>query len=145
MRFWDSSALVPLLSEQTASEVMNSLLREDGAMVVWWGTCAECAVAISRLKREGSFDDESEQGSRAALDEFASDWTEIEPADDMRLLASLLSKDHPLKTADSLQLAAALRWCEGGTEGSGFACLDRTLRRAAMGEGFDVSPELLEG
>ncbi|MGH3086010.1 MAG: hypothetical protein ACRDSJ_01675 [Rubrobacteraceae bacterium] len=83
----------------------------------------------------------AEKAARTVLDRLAMDWTEIAPADDMRLLASIISKDHPLKTADALQLAASLRWCEGGTEGRSFACLDRTLRRAATDEGFDVLPE----
>jgi predicted nucleic acid-binding protein len=141
LRFWDSSALLPLLAEQTASEAMNVLLREGEDLVVWWGTWAECAVAISRLKREDSLDEESEQETRVVLDEIAADWTEVEPIDDMRLLASLLSKDHPLKTADALQLAAALRWCEGDTTGRSFVCLDNRLREAAMGEDFGVLPE----
>lgn len=123
---------------------MNTLLQEDGDMVVWWGTWAECAVAISRLRREGILDEESEQETRAALDELATDWTEIDPEDDVRLLASLLSKDHPLKTADGLQLAAALRWCEGDTASASLVCLDDRLRRAALDEGFDVLPETSE-
>lgn len=111
-------------------------------MAVWWGTWAECAVTVSRLKRDGELDERSEEETRAALDGLASDWMEIEPVDDMRLLASLVSKDHPLKAADSFQLAAALRWREGETERAGFVCLDRTLRRAARDEGFDVLPKL---
>ncbi len=110
-------------------------------MTVWWGTWAECAVAISRLKREGGLDEAEEENARSVLDLLAETWSEIEPTDDMRLLAAIVSKDHPLKAADSLQLAAALRWCEGDAAGKNFVCLDRTLRRAASVEGFDVSPE----
>jgi hypothetical protein len=79
-------------------------------MAVWWGTWAECAVTISRLKRDGHLNEESERETRVALDGLTADWAEIEPEDDMRLLAALLSKDYPLKTADALQLAAAVRW-----------------------------------
>ncbi len=109
-------------------------------MTVWWSTWTECAVTISRLKRDGHLDEESERETRGALDLLATDWTDMEPADDMRLLASILSKAHPLKTADALQLAAALRWCEGDTASSGFVCLDDQLCRAAQDEGFDVLP-----
>ena len=143
MRFWDSSALLPLVAEQTASETMNTLLQEDGYMVVWWGTWAECAVAISRLRREDFLDEESEQYTRAVLDGLAAEWTEIDPEDDIRLLASLLSKEHPLKTADALQLASVLRWCEGDTVSVSFVCLDERLRRSAFEEGFDVQPGTL--
>lgn len=107
---------------------------------MWWGTWAECAVTISRLRRDGDLDEESERETRAALDGLAADWTEIEPTADMRLLAALLSKGHPLKTADALQLAAALRCCEGNTNGAGFVCPDDRLRSAARDEGFQVLP-----
>ena len=113
-------------------------------MVVWWGTWTECAVALSRLRREAYFDEESEQEARAVLDGLVADWTEVDPEDDLRLLASLLSKELPLKTADALQLAAALRWCEGDLRDKGFVCLDNQLRRAAEYEGFDVLPDTLE-
>ncbi len=82
----------------------------------------------------------AEEETRALLDVLAAHWTEVRPEDDLRLLAALLSKDHPLKTADALQLAAALRWCEGNASGTGFVCLDDQLRQAAQGEGFDVLP-----
>jgi uncharacterized protein len=140
LKFWDSSAVIPLIFEESMSEPLDVLLTEDIEIAVWWGTWAECAVTISRLKRDGDLDEEYEQETRAALDGLAVDWTEIEPTDDMRLLASLLSKDHPLKTADALQLAAGLRWCEGDTSGRHFVCLDDRLRRAAWDEGFQVLP-----
>ena len=110
-------------------------------MTLWWGTWAECAVAISRLRRERRLDSEGEEKTRAVLGLLAESSVEVEPSDDLRLLASLLSRDHPLKAADALQLAAALRWCEGNTAGAGFVCLDNQLRCAASDEGFDVLPE----
>ena len=120
--------------------MINDLLSEDANLTVWWGTWAECAVTVSRLKREGALDEESERETRAALDGLASDWTEIEPTYDIRLSVAVLSQDYPLKTADMLQLAAALRWCDGDTSGAEFVCLDVHLRRAAEDEGFSVLP-----
>ena len=140
MRFWDSSALLPLISEEVDSSIVTSLLQEDGYITVWWGTWAECAVAVSRLRREGGIDEEREEMTRDILDMLAETWVEIRPEDDLRLLSTLLSKYHPLKTADCFQLAAALRWCEGDANGSGFVCLDNRLRDAAVAEGFDVPP-----
>ena len=113
-------------------------------MVVWWGTWPECAVAISRLRREGRLEDETEEETRVALDQLAEDWAEVRPTEEVRLLAVLLSKDRPLKTADTLQLAAALRGCEGDASGEGFVCLDGRLRQAASDEGFLVLTELPE-
>ncbi|MDQ3507357.1 MAG: type II toxin-antitoxin system VapC family toxin [Actinomycetota bacterium] len=131
MRFWDNSAVVPLIFREPTSESLDELLAEDGGMAVWWGTWVECAVTISRLKRDGKLGEEFERETRSALGRLAVDWMEVEPMDDVRLLASILSKDHPLKAAASFQLAA----------GRNFICLDRTLRRAATNEGFDVFPE----
>lgn len=123
---------------------MSNLVHDDGDIAVWWGTWAECAVAVSRLKREKGFDDETEDNARTRLDQLADDWYEVEPTDDLRLLAMIVSRDHHLKAADCLQLAAALRWCEGVTESAGFVSLDSRLRRAAQDEGFVVLPESLE-
>lgn len=116
-------------------------MREDVEVTVWWGTWAEWAVAISRLKRGREIDEESEDAARTRLDRLADEWVEVEPINDLRLLASFVSKDYPLKTADCLQLAAALRWCEGDVSGSGFVCLDDRLRKSAQDEGFGVLPE----
>ena len=133
--------MLPLMLDEPATPVSSRLLREDGEVSVWWGTWVECAVAISRTRREGRTDEEGEDNARSVLDLLPQTWFEIEPSSDLRLLASSLSRDYPLKAADALQLAAALRWCEGNTTGAGFVCLDNQLRRAALEEGFDVLPE----
>lgn len=133
--------MVPLIVTQPASEVVGGLLQKDGDVAAWWGTWTECAVVISRLKREGRLDEEAEEESRVALDRLAENWSEVRPVNELRLMAVLISEDYPLKAADCLQLAAALRWCEGDTSGSGFVCLDERLRRAAFDEGFDILPD----
>lgn len=136
--------MVPLISEQATSEVLNGLVREDREIVVWWGTGAECTVTISRLVREDILDENDEATARMILILFASTWTEVRPTSEIHTLTEILSLNHPLKTADTLQLAAAIRWCEGEPRNKGFVCLDRQLRRAAEYEGFDVLPETLE-
>ena len=83
-------------------------------------------------------DAEGEEEGRAVLDLLATNWVEVRPSNELRLLASLISRDYSLKAADALRLAAALRWYEGNTVGAGFVCLDKGLRRAASDEGFDV-------
>lgn len=88
--------------------------------------------------------EEGEEETHIALDRLSENWQEIEPTNELRLLAMLVSRDHPLKAADCLQLATALRWCEGNTDEAGFVCLDNRLRRAAEDEGFSVLPESVE-
>jgi uncharacterized protein len=140
LRLWDSWALVPLILEETSSAPVSRLLSEDDEVVVWWGTWVECAVAISRPSREGRLDEEAEEEARTVLNGLTDNWTKIRPTDELRILAALVSEGYSLKAADALQLAAALRWCEGDTRGRGFVCLDDSLRRAVSDEGFRVLP-----
>jgi hypothetical protein len=48
VRFWDSSALVPLILREPRTDWAKRLLDEDGELVVWWGSAIECASAIAR-------------------------------------------------------------------------------------------------
>jgi uncharacterized protein len=140
LRFWDTSAIVPLIVTQPASGVVGGLLREDDALAVWWGTWVEGAVTISRLGRGGELNEEAAEETRDALDLLAEDWREVEPTGEVRLLAALLTQWYPLEAADAFQLAAAFVWRESGANGDDFVCLDARLRRAATDEGFDVLP-----
>jgi hypothetical protein len=47
---------------------------------------------------------------------------------------------HPLRAADTLQLAAALIWAEETPQGLEIVCLDQNLREAALKEGFTLLP-----
>ena len=51
MRFWDASALVPLLVAQSASARMRRAYRVDPEVVVWWGTKVQCDSAVARLEK----------------------------------------------------------------------------------------------
>ena len=55
MRFWDSSALIPLFVDERHSETTQALIAEDPEMMVWWASPVECASAVHRLRREGLF------------------------------------------------------------------------------------------
>jgi predicted nucleic acid-binding protein len=107
-------------------------------MAMWWGTWVEEAATVSRLGREGELDVEGGEETRDGLDLLVEDWREVEPTDEVRLLAALLSRRHPLKAADALQLAAAFVWRQTDASGDDFVCLDDELRRVASDEGFDV-------
>jgi uncharacterized protein len=144
VRFWNSSALLPLISEEALSSVVAGLLIDDGEIVVWWGTWLECSAAVSRLRREKSLHEAGEEEARAALNRLAGNWVEQRPTDDTNLLAMLVWKRHPFKAADTLHIAAALRWCEGETNGTGFVCLDSRLCQAASDRGFEVLPATSE-
>ena len=51
MRFWDTSALVPLLIDEDATSAMRARLGEDPDVVVWMLTSVELLSTIGRLGR----------------------------------------------------------------------------------------------
>jgi hypothetical protein len=138
VRFWDSSAIVPLLVEQAASGDMGGLRAGDPKIVVWWGTRVECSSAIARLERMGDLDDLGARRARMILDPLSETWYEIEPTPGLRELACGLLRKHEVTSADALQLAAALCTPWRGPKTIEFVCLDRRLARAAEREGLRV-------
>ncbi|MBN1665286.1 MAG: type II toxin-antitoxin system VapC family toxin [Deltaproteobacteria bacterium] len=144
MKFWDSSALLPLLLEESHSAAVRSIAGEDGQLVVWWGTPLECRSALARLKREGILTSADEEDFIALLEELSSAWVEILAGENLRKTAARLLMTHPLRAADALQLAAALIWSGMPVDKSEFVCLDSRLREAARNEGFVVLPKKLD-
>ena len=138
--FWDSSALVPALLDEPQSRHMIDAFDADPTPAIWWTTPIECHAAVVRAVRE-------KRASRAAATEAAKrlrearlQSREIAPLEDLRARAMRLLSAHPLRTADALQLAAALFWCEEQPATETFVCLDRRLRDAARREGFTLLP-----
>jgi predicted nucleic acid-binding protein len=131
---------VPLIVVESESETMRELLEQDGDVMVWWATRAECTQPLCRRHQEGSFTDEEKQQAQARLDALAGRWSEVQPSEEVRELAEQCLARHTLKTADALQLSAALMWCEGESDGREFVCSNGALRTAATDEGFRVLP-----
>ena len=137
MRFWDSSAVVPLLLEQPRSDQARTLLEEDVEVMIWWGTPMECGSAFARPRREGLLSEVAETESGRQLARLRATWYEMTPSDQLRALALRLLRVHPISAADALQLAAAMEWA--GTPASGtFVTFDERLASAAVREGFTV-------
>ena len=110
-------------------------------MVVWWGTRTECISALMRQVREGNLTSTDERTTRHVLQTLMQTWTEMQPSEALRSTAERLLTVHPLRTADALQLAAAIQWCQGLTTGQDVVTFDRQLRDASYREGFTVLPE----
>ena len=140
MRFWDSSAIIPLCLKEKASEAIKGLMKGDEDVVVWWTTRVECLSALSRRRREGVLSPGDETKARAVLSAIGTAWSEVQPTETVRLRAERLLSIHPLRTADALQLAAALIWAQETPRGLEFVCLDQNLREAALKEGFSIQP-----
>ncbi len=140
MKFWDSSALVCLLVEQSGSAAAKTLIRRDPKICVWWNTKIEIASALARLEREG-LDPRIFRRAMERLATFASTWFEILPGEAIRDTAIRLLRLHPLRAADALQLAAAINAAEQKPANLDLVSLDDKLSSAALREGFRVFPE----
>ncbi|MDP2657950.1 MAG: type II toxin-antitoxin system VapC family toxin [Candidatus Deferrimicrobium sp.] len=143
MKFWDASAVIPLLLREPNTLAIKKLLARDPGLVAWWGTPVECYSAFARLRRDGILTLGEERSLRGLVGRLSSDWTEVLPGNGVREHAGRLMLRHPLRAADSLQLAAAIVWADGNPGEREFVCLDRRLREAASREGFRVIPETL--
>lgn len=138
MIFWDSSAILPLLVEESTTPSALDYYSDNPTIVAWWGTPVECASALARLERESKL---TSSEVTQALDQLAAlqaAWHEVQPLDGVRQIAQRLLRLHPLRAADALQLAAALLVCEHRPQGWQFVSLDARLSQAAEREGFRV-------
>jgi len=140
VKFWDSSAIVPLCLKEQMSETVKRLIKADEDIVVWWVTRVECLSALSRRRREGVLGNNSELKAKAILSALSEEWSEVQPSEPVRQRAERLLTIHPLRSADAFQLAAALIWAQENPQGLEIVCLDQNLREAGHKEGFTLLP-----
>jgi predicted nucleic acid-binding protein len=140
MRYWDASAVVPLLVQEPRTNDARAALAEDAGIVTWWGTRIECVSAVARLERAASLSPRQASQAIEILRELTIGWNEILPAESVRETACRLLRVHPLRAADAMQLAAAIVMAGGRTTHARFMAFDDRLREAAGREGFRVGP-----
>ncbi len=140
MRFWDSSALVPALVREKESAAIRRLLKGDPEVLVWALSSAEIASALWRRRRTADLSEAHRAAAEAGLERLESSWTAVMDVVPVLRRARRLLALHPLRTADSLQLAAALVACNERSELLPFVTLDDRLAEAAGREGFAVLP-----
>lgn len=134
MRYWDASALLPLLVDELSSPATEREHARDPAIATWWGTAVECDSALTRREREGAVVDKG----RDLLALLSASWAEVPPIDDVRRVARRLLRVHPLRSAAAFQLSAAIAAADGRPERLPFVTLDTRLADAADREGFTV-------
>lgn len=138
MRFWDSSAIVPLLVDEPSSPGVRAEYGRDPDIVVWWATPVECVSALARLEREARLAASELGEAIARLDELALAWHEAQPIDRTRQLATRLLRTHDLRAADAFQLAAAISASEERPASIALVTLDIRLAAVAEREGFRI-------
>lgn len=140
MRFWDASAIVPLLVAERSTRRLQDLAADDPAMLVWWASQIECVSALSRREREGALTSRATTLAHRRLGQLAAAWHEIDPSDAIREAAIRFLRVHPLRAADALQLASAFLAAERRPASLEIITLDERVTIAAQREGFVVIP-----
>lgn len=138
MKFWDASAIVPLLVAEAATRRLQVLAAADPDMLVWWGSAIECVSALARLERDAALNAKAMTLALQRLRQLAAAWHEIDPSDAVREAATRFLRVHPLRAADALQLAAAFLAAERRPASLTVLTLDDRLGAAARKEGFAV-------
>jgi uncharacterized protein len=138
VRFWDSSALLPLVVQEKSTGRIQEIHQKDDDMTVWWGTPTECWSALARLEREGRLSGASANQAAEGLKKLLTRGHEVLPSPAVRATAKRLLFTHPLRAADALQLAAAVVLAGPDVEELEFVTLDEALAGCARREGFRV-------
>jgi predicted nucleic acid-binding protein len=138
LKYWDASALVPLLVSEATTPDVRQWLEEDPMIVTWAWSVVEITSAVERRFREGQLNQSGRRDVLASLTRLAGQWDEVTDTLAVRRHANRLLARYPLRAADAGQLAAALVLFEDQPEGQGFVCLDQRLAYAAELEGFSV-------
>lgn len=140
MRYWDASALVPLVVAEKGSDDVRGWLADDPHIVTWVWTEVEMASAVERRTREGSLTKAQRRATLKRIADLAAAWDEVTEVLAVRSLALSLLSRHPLRSADAAQLAAALLVSAATPAKMTFVCLDDNLGTAAEQEGLTPLP-----
>jgi predicted nucleic acid-binding protein len=138
VRFWDTSAIIPLVIAEPGTSRAKIWFRQDSEIIVWTLTRVELLSAIARRRREEPKSLPQLVAARRDLLRAWDQWSEVTAVETVRGLAERLVETHPLRAADALQLGAALVAAENDASGLEFVTFDRNLADAARREGFPV-------
>jgi predicted nucleic acid-binding protein len=136
VKFWDTSALVPLVLDEPSSRSMRQLLSSDANVAVSFISGVELQSAIAR--RTGN----DEPHTRLAASQFvvalSHGWTVADDYVQIVAGGKQVASRYGLRAGDAIQLASALSL--GHDARMPFVTLDQELRAAARAEGFLVLP-----
>ncbi len=138
MRFWDTSALVPLLILERGTPIVARWLRQDPVVIVWTLTRVELISALARHRREAPRDAAALIAAQHDLQEAWERWSEVTAVDVVRRQAERIVEIHPLKAADALQIGAALVAVQQNPALYEFVTLDEPQATTAEREGLRV-------
>jgi predicted nucleic acid-binding protein len=143
MRFWDSSALVPLLILEPSSQNMRALIHHDAEVVASFITAVEVSSAVWRRLHNGKLGAAEHAAAEEQFAALSNNWWEENELRRIIDLALDLLRRHPLRAADAIQLASAIAIVKAARikpSSLPFVTLDGDLADAARAEGFPVLP-----
>ena len=138
MRYWDSSALIPLFIAESGSAHTREIQAQDPAIITWWGTPVECVSAFARLERGGSLTASQMREAIMRMRRAQIAWTEVEASEEVREHAMRMLRVHSLRAGDAMQLGAATVAAQFQANSLEFVTLDRNQKAAAEKEGFRI-------
>ena len=138
MRFWDSSALVPLLVVERGTAATARRYRQDPGVVVWMLTRVELLSALARRRRLNPGYASAIAAARRDVFDLWERWSEVTAVDVVRRHAERIVENHPIKAVDALQIGAALAAGEHDPALVEFVTLDEVQATAAEREGLRV-------
>ncbi|MBW2020823.1 MAG: type II toxin-antitoxin system VapC family toxin [Deltaproteobacteria bacterium] len=141
MRFWDSSAIVPLLVLEKETEACVKALQSDQEIIVWTMSKIEVFSALCRRLREGSIKEHLFDSAKKRMNHFFDIAFEVISVPKVKDRALRLLQVHPLRAADAMQLAAVLVATQEDTSRVPIMSFDDRLIQAAKREGFAVNPD----
>ena len=101
MKFWDSSAIVPLIIEEEETAYCLNTLSDDQEMLIWCLSKVEIISALCRRLRDKSISDTDFQMAKGRLHDLLERAYEVRAIERVRDRALRLLEVHPLRAADA--------------------------------------------
>ena len=138
MRFWDTSALIPLVVAERPTAHAERWLRDDPDVVVWTLTRVELLSALARRRRAEPAAARRLLAARREILRAWPRWSEVTAVELVRRYAERIVETYPVRAADALQIGAALVAAEDDATSLEFVTFDPRQAAAAGREGFRV-------
>jgi uncharacterized protein with PIN domain len=138
VRFWDASAVVPLVIEEPSTRLVSGWLDADPEMLLWGLTRLEIVSAVERRAREGALLLKDRTAALRRIDRIASAAYEVTDLLAVRTKSIALLGRYALRAADAAQLGAALVVADPDPVSLTMAVLDVRLADAAAREGLGI-------
>lgn len=139
MRFWDSSAIAPLLLTERRSFAVHQLLSGDASVIAAAITPVEVASLLWRRRHRGELTLAGHERAERRYAQMSRRWDEVALTREITDLARDLLGRHVLRSLDAIQLASAI-WASSTERKLPFVTLDEKLAIAARAEGFPILP-----